>query len=152
MKIFKIAEDNNKRKYYSASIIDINDFSIPFTKQQQYVCLFWPDQIYTSSNKYKYAEIILESGCRNVVCGGIESQEWECAFDEARKKLLLVDDKLVLTSSHPHQSNKQVANYFVNSNGYMEKKITKLLFLYIGNSQELMQQIENSIVKEISEI
>jgi hypothetical protein len=68
------------------------------------------------SDMHRVARSLVDQGCRYAVCAGVESADWETAFDDADLETNpnCEPDRFVTTTSHPTESLEEVAAFLLS--------------------------------------
>jgi hypothetical protein len=63
----------------------------------------------------RIAAALVDQGCRYAVCAGVDSTEWETAFDDAdlQRNPNCEPGRFVMTTSHPSESLDEVASFLL---------------------------------------
>jgi hypothetical protein len=100
-----------------------------------FACLVWSHaRDVPPEERARVASVLLEAGCRYVVCGGYDCEAWHDAFDEEIAVRSLDDPTapLVMTTWHEGESAEEVAEFFVNCTTIDGAPAAPLLVVNVG--------------------
>ena len=117
-------------------------------------CLLWDHVGCTSSTfKAKTASALIDLGCRYAVCGGREACAWELAFDNAciaKEHGAMpedAEDALVMTTSHPRETQGEVAYFFVECVQLDARRFKYFIVTHVGGGKG-RRRIDNAVRKQ----
>lgn len=130
----RIASD--ARRTFHLGVLPPDEVPDPPFDGERYPVLVWATRPTTDVQKQRIARALIASGCRYVVCGGVESDAWEDAADRAYLEQDLLepvpDDRFVMTTSHHGEPEDEVAHFFVHNTCFGDHDFTRYLVLLIG--------------------
>jgi len=126
-------------KVYGAIAIDGPEGFTPPFSDVMFPCLIWDnDGHFTDAQRSAVARILLEVGCRYVVCGGENCDAWHIAGDTEFVQQHLDDTEElretvhVMTTSFPDESPDDMAFFFVFYTNFDDHDFKRYLVLHIG--------------------
>lgn len=123
-----------------------SEFVGPFGGEH-YVSVIWGcDDTFDPERRHELATVLIHSGCRYVVCGGVGCEQWHDAADLAWVTIDLDnpsgDTPFVMTSWHTDDSEEDVIHFALNCTNFDEHDFTKLLVLLAGKEPTCRHKIE----------
>lgn len=116
---------------------------------EPYPVLVWATRPASDAEKRRIADALIASGCRYVVCGGVECREWEHAADRAYIEQDLPepvpDERFVMTTSHRGEPEDDVAFFFVNNTCFGDHDFARYLVLLVGEDDGVRQRLTAAI-------
>jgi hypothetical protein len=148
----RIASDAGRTFHLGVLIAD--EVPDPPFDGEPYPVLVWATRPTTDARKQCIAQALIASGCRYVVCGGVESGTWEDAADDAYLQQDLPDpvpdDRFVMTTSHPGQPEDEVAHFFVRATA-LHREFSRYLVLLIGADDPVQARLTAAIRVVVAE-
>jgi hypothetical protein len=133
-----IIAENDGRIYVRANVDRPSDFTSPFPGHL-FPCLLWDHEgHFTEPARSNLAQVLLEAGCRYVVCGGQNCQAWHDAIELEFVKAHLDDSENVwesahvMTTWHEGESPDEAAFFFVMNTNFDFHDFNRYLVLHIG--------------------
>jgi hypothetical protein len=123
---------------------------IPF-RDAAYVAVLWNcDETLGPDARNEVATALIQSGCRYIVCGGVNCERWHDDADLACVKLDLESNSggeipFVMTSWHTDEAEEEVIFFAFNCTNFEDHDFRKFLFLVVGNELSKQQRIERLI-------
>ncbi|HEU4882907.1 MAG TPA: hypothetical protein VFT45_11690 [Longimicrobium sp.] len=135
----QIASDSHRA--FFLRVLEAGEDPAPAFAGEPYPALVWATRRTSDEEKQRIAQALIASGCRYVVCAGVESAAWENAADRAfiEQDLPepLYDEHFVMTTSHSGQPVDDIAFFFVHNTNFDEHDFTRYLVLMIGADEEV---------------
>jgi len=104
---------------------------------EPYPALVWATRPAPDAEKRRLADALIATGCRYVVCGGVECWQWEHAADRAFIEQDLpepqADERFVMTTSHRGEPEDDVAFFFVQNTCFGDHDFARYLVLLVGD-------------------
>lgn len=148
----QIASDS-RRAFFLRVLAPGEAFASPFDGEP-YAALVWATRRVPAAQKQRIATALIASGCRYVVCGGVESESWEEAADDAYLAQDLPepvpDELFVMTSSHSREPEDDVAHFFVHATG-MHRDFARYLVLLIGAEDGVRTRLTAAVREEVED-
>lgn len=145
----QIASDS-RRAFFLRVLAPDEPLDPPFG-DEPYPALVWAAVPTTDAQKQRIADVLIASGCRYVVCGGVESGRWEEAADLAFVAQNLseaeFDERHVMTTSHRGEED-EVAFFFVHNTCFGEHDFTRYLMLMIGADEGAQARLAAAVRAE----
>ncbi len=95
----------------------------------------------------------IATGCRYVVCGGVESEAWEDAADDAYlaedSPEPVSDELFVMTTSHPGEPADEAAFFFVHNTRFGDHDFAHHPVLMVGEDAAMRGRLVAAIRGEI---
>ena len=117
-----------------------------------YPALVWAAVRTTATQKHRLCAELIATGCRYVVCGGLQSAAWEEAADDAFAAQDLPDEEFeaghVMTSSHEYEPPEEVAFFFFHNTRFGGHDFTRYLILMIGEDAGIRERLVSAIREE----
>lgn len=146
----QIASDSD-RAFFLRVLAPDEELGSPFDGES-YPVLIWATQRTSAAYKQRVAEALIASGCRYVVCGGVESEPWEDAADEAYVMQDLPepvpDERFVMTTSHRGEPEDEVAHFFVHATR-MHREYPRYIVLMIGADDGVQARLTEAVREEV---
>ena len=121
---------------------------------QPYAALVWATVPTTDARKQRIADALIASGCRYVVCGGVEPDSWEEAADAAYLAQDLSEaefaERHVTTTSHRGETEGEVAFFFVHCAFIEGDDFASCLVLLIGADDRVQARLTAAVRAEAS--
>lgn len=116
-----------------------DDLVVPFTGEE-YVALTWAgDSTFDEAARIKVVGALINSGCRYLVCGGVDCERWHDDADVAFAALEASSDTdvpFVMTTWHHDESVEDVAFFATYCTNFDDHDFTCLLVLVVGKASE----------------
>ena len=138
-------------RIYGAITINLpGDFAGPFPGMLV-SCMVWDhDGRFTEAQRVVVAKLLLQAGCRYVVCGGQNCEAWHDAVDvEFVQQHLDDSDETrkavhVLTTWHAGESPDDVAFFFVLNTNFDDYDFEHYLVLHVGDGP-MREQVDAAV-------
>ena len=112
-----------------------DDLVAPFSGEE-YVCLVWAaDNTFDEAARMRIVGALIDSGCRYVVCGGVDCEQWHDDADVAFSKLEVcsnADVPFVMTTWHHNESIEDVVFFATCCTNFDGHDFKCLLVLVVG--------------------
>lgn len=116
-----------------------DDLVVPFTGEE-YVGLVWAaDDTFDDAARMKVVGALIDSGCRYVVCGGVDCERWHDDADVAFVSLEASSDAdvpFVMTTWHHNESVEDVVFFATYCTNFDDYDFKCLLVLVVGKESE----------------
>jgi hypothetical protein len=149
----QIASDG-QRTFLLRVMAPDEDLGDPFDGEL-YPALVWDTRPASEAQKRRMARSLIASGCRYVVCGGVESEAWEHAADRAYTEQDLPepvpDELFVMTTSHRGEEVDDVAFFFVHNTNFGDHDFTRYLMLLVGPVDGVKARLVEAVRAEVAE-
>jgi len=109
-------------------------FALPFPVGP-FACMLWAERGIPAEHRRALCDQLLTSGCRYVVCGGIECEAWHDTADDSYR---VIDptgeasEALVMTTWHEGEPAKDVMFFLLNCTSFGDHNFEHYLILQIG--------------------
>lgn len=111
-------------------------------------CLLWNhDGRCSADQRDAVARALVLGGCRYAVCGGLDCDSWEAAFDEAGAA---ADGpgQHVMTTSHQGETASEVAFFFASCTNFDDYNFKELLVVHVGSGPRTLE-VEQAVRAEL---
>jgi hypothetical protein len=112
---------------------------VPFTGEE-YVGLVWAaDDTFDDATRMKVVGALIDSGCRYLVCGGVDCEQWHDDTDVAFASLEASSDAdvpFVMTTWHYNESVEDVVFFATYCTSFDDYDFKCLLVLVVGKESE----------------
>ena len=142
---------HGRHAFYSDALVTGASFRPPF-EGRAYPCLLWDHRgDWPADAQAQLAKSLIESNCRYVVCGGLQSEVWHDQVDEAFVLHYLEaseedrDSHHVMTSLHQTDSVEDVAFFFALNTNFDEHDFAEFLVLHLGGTPAQQLLVEESV-------
>ena len=119
-----------------------------------YVCVLWATENgFSQAERRELATRLMQSGCRYLVCGGIDCEQWHDEADLAWVCLGLdapAAIPTVMTTWHTGETEEEVISFAFNDTGFGGDAFTRFLVLVIGQDQARLNRIEWLVAAAVS--
>ena len=138
------------RRVVIEEVLTPNGFVSPFNGDV-YVAMLWAcDDTFNADGRIEVATALIRSGCRYIVCGGVNCEAWHDYADLAWVNLDLLpgssgETPAVMTSWHANESEKDVIWFAFNCTSFEEHDFRKFLFVLVGHDPLTQTRIEGLI-------
>jgi hypothetical protein len=150
MMMERIASDR-RRAFFLRAMEPDEELGSPF--DGAYPALVWATRPTSAAQKRRLAEALIATGCRYVVCGGVECPAWEHAADLAYIQQDLpepiADERFVMTTSHRGEPEGEVAFFFANNTNFDAHDFTRYLVLLIGDDPLTRERLIAAVREEV---
>jgi hypothetical protein len=146
----RIASD--ARREFHLRVLGQDEPLAPPFGEVPYAALVWSTRRTSAGQKRRLADRLIASGCRYVVCGGVECESWEdaadCAYIEQDLPEPVPDDRFVMTTSHPREPEDEAAHFFVHATA-LHREFSRYLVLMIGADDGVRTRLTGAIRVEV---
>lgn len=124
-------------KPFDTSSIEVK---IPFA------CLLYSNQDnVTHDEMMSVANWLVSSGCRYVVCAGLNCSEWHDTIDTADIIRDPSTQNLIMTTWHENETIENVVWFSLNLTNFEDMAFENYLVLLIGDSKTIEEKIQKAI-------
>jgi hypothetical protein len=146
----QIASDS-RRAFFLRVLAPGEPLGSPFGGEP-YPALVWATQPTSGEQRQRIADALIASGCRYVVCGGVESDAWEdaadCAYIGQDLPEPVPNALFVMTTSHRDESESEVAHFFVRDTSFGGHDFMRYLVLMIGMDEDVQARLAAAVRAE----
>lgn len=113
---------------------------IPPFSGEEYVGVVWAaDGTFDEAARIKVVGALIDSGCRYIVCGGVDCEEWHDDADVAFANLEATSDSevpFVMTTWHRNESMEDVVFFATYCTNFDDHDFKFLLVLVVGEASD----------------
>ncbi|HEX6371834.1 MAG TPA: hypothetical protein VF006_23125 [Longimicrobium sp.] len=148
----RIASD--RRRAFFLRVIEPDEAPEPPFGGEPYAALVWAARRTSDAQKQRTAQALIASGCRYVVCGGVESDAWEDAADGAYLEQDLPEPVphalFVTTTSHRGEPEDEVVFFLINNTSAGGHGFSRYLVLLIGADDGVRERLTAAVRAQVA--
>jgi hypothetical protein len=151
----KLILERRGRHYFVEELSTAAAFAPPTWNGAAYACLIWDSHGgATESERTVVAEALLDSGCRYVVCGGLDCEAWHDSVDDAYLVSIIglaevaIEPMLVMTTWHTNESEEDVVFFFVHNTDFLDVQMKYMVLVHIGDVPRTCDRLQVAIGRE----
>lgn len=144
----QIASDGH-RTFFLRVLTPDERLGIPFGGAP-YPAMVWSMGLTTATQKHQLCADLIGTGCRYLVCGGVECRAWEDAADEERDLAESVGLDFVMTTSHRGEPEDEVAFFFVHLTNSDQHEFTRYLIVLVGSDDPVKARLTAAVREELN--
>lgn len=139
----RIASDG--RREFHLHVVSPGGGPGPPFGEEPFAALVWAAERTSAAHKERTCAALIASGCRYLVCGGLEAAAWEEAADITFAAQDLAgsefEERMVMTTSHEREPVDEAVWFFIRNTGFGDHDFTRCLVLLIGDDPGIRDEL-----------